>query len=172
MHGNTSHLVKNCCPKSGKHPLATLALLPGASGRPRVQQLYRGDTWHTQPLQAPGPVLPCCFGAQASPVAKYLTITSVYHYNTPAEPCTHLVLGKRLVSIFRLGPGDGLGDWICPGAASQGLAHRVQGALQHHRAEEATPGRGGLRVTGPQQGDHPVAIYGAVSFAVEGVAGS
>lgn len=52
----------------------------------------------------------------------------------------------------------------------QRLAHRVRGALQHPKAEEAAPWGCGLRVSSSQQGDHPIAVHSAVPFAIEGVA--
>lgn len=50
-----------------------------------------------------------------------------------------------------------------------GLAHRVWGSVQHHRAKKVAPWGGGLCITCPQQRNYPIAVHSAVSFAIEDV---
>lgn len=61
---------------------ATLALLPGAPGLPRVQPLPRADAWHTLVLRDTDPGPRGRLNAGAFPVPKRLTTIAVGH-NTP-----------------------------------------------------------------------------------------
>ena len=54
----------------------------------------------------------------------------------------------------------------------QGGLLRLDPTFAYDRVEEVTPWGGGLGVSCPQQGDHPVTVHSAVPFAVEHVAGS